>query len=57
MQAAGRWRCEVAADGEGGNGGSMRVRGSVVGVGQDPGYKSTSMMAAQTTLTLALTLA
>ena len=44
MQAAGRWRCEVAADGEGGNGGSMRVRGSVVGIGQDPGYKSTSMM-------------
>ena len=26
MQAAGRWRCEVAADGDDGNGGSMRVR-------------------------------
>ena len=31
----------------------MRVRGSVVGLGQDPGYKSTSMMAAQTALCVA----
>ena len=53
MQAAGRWRCEVAADGDDGNGGLMRVRGSVVGLGQDPGYKSTSMMAAQTALCVA----
>jgi short subunit dehydrogenase-like uncharacterized protein len=48
MQERGCWRASVSATGDGG----AKVVGEAVAVGQDPGYASTAMMAAQTALCL-----